>query len=342
MEIRTERLVLRMMRESDAPVLTAYRNDPVVARWQDWDLPYTLERSVSRLREQNERTDFEPGEWTTLAVELDGELIGDVVAHVDERGRVAEIGYTFRPEFQGKGYASEAASAMVDHLLERFPIHRIEASLDKDNVASMRVLEGLGMQFETLTRRSYFMRGEYEDDLRYAMLRDDRTAWLNRPSTPPSSLELVELTPDDAHLWGRLRTHHSQERFVSPMANSFRDALFPEVVDGAPVVPWMRGVLADGERAAFVLMADATEHHPEPYLWRLLVDRMHQRRGLGRLIVGALRDLLASQGHRSMLTSYVEGPGTPAPFYARLGFVPTGRIVGDDDGPHEIEARLTW
>lgn len=56
------------------------------------------------------------GDWTTLAVELNGQVIGDVVAHVDPTGGVAEIGYTLARPRHGKGYAREAASALVEHL----------------------------------------------------------------------------------------------------------------------------------------------------------------------------------------------------------------------------------
>jgi RimJ/RimL family protein N-acetyltransferase len=327
-----------MMRDTDAPVVAAYRDDPAVNVHQDWDLPYTVEIARDRLAQQADLDGVTAGRWVNLALIIeDGTVIGDVACHLHESGRVAEIGYTLRTEFQGAGYASEGAAALVDHVLATTEVHRIEASLDPVNVPSMRVLEAIGMTFESLTRQSYPLRGRWDDDLRYAMLRDDRASWLARPTTPPAALELVELTPDDAYLWGRLRTHRSQERFVSPMALSFRDALFPEVVDGAPVVPWLRGVLADGERAAFVMLAEVTEHHPEPYLWRLLVDRMHQRRHIGSAVLAELRTRLTDQGHRSLLTSWVDGPGSPRRFYEGHGFVPTGQIV---DG--EIEARLSW
>ncbi len=337
----TLRLAVRIMLESDAAVVAAYRDDPAISVFQDWDLPYTVVHARERLAEQADFDGIPVGQWANLAMvrrdDPEQTVIGDLACHLHESGRIAEIGYTLRTEFQGHGYASEGAGALVDHLLATTQVHRIEGSLDKDNVASMRVLEAIGLTFETLTRQSYPMRGGWEDDLRYAMLRDDRAAWLDRPTTPPSTLELVEITPDDAYLWGRLRTHHSQERFVAPMALSFRDALFPEVVDGAPVVPWLRGVVADEERAAFVMLAAVTEHHPEPYLWRLLVDRMHQRRGIGSAVLSELRAVLAAQGHHALLTSWVDGPGSPRPFYERHGFQPTGRIV---DG--EIEARLSW
>lgn len=325
-----------MMREADAPIVAAYRDDPAINVFQDWDLPYTLERATKRLAEQAGFDTIIPGGWMNLAMELDGELIGDLACHVDETGHVAEIGYTLRAEFHGHGFASEGAGALVDHILATTEVHRIGASLDPRNIASMRVLEAIGMTFESFARQSYALRGRWDDDLRFAMLRDDRAAWLARPRTPPSSLEFAEVTPDDAHLWGRLRTHHSQEGFVSPMALTFRDALFPEAIDGATVVPWMRGVLADGDRVAFVMIAEVTEHHPEPYLWRLLVDRMHQRRGVGSRVLAMLTDRLRAEGHTTLLTSWGQGRGSPEPFYLGLGFIPTGRVV---DG--EIEARLS-
>jgi RimJ/RimL family protein N-acetyltransferase len=343
MELRTPRLRLRMMLVTDAEVLTEYRNDPQISALQDWDLPYTLERSRARLEEQAGRDDIAPGEWTSLAVELanpndaEGELIGDVACHLDDKGAIAEIGYTLRREFHGKGYASEAAGALVDHILATTTVHRIEASLDPENVPSMRVLESVGMVFESFARKNYFMRDEWFDDMRYAMLREDRAAWLARPTAAPSVVELVEITPDDAHLWGRVVTHHSQEQLVSPVMRSYRDALFPDVVDGAPVVPWMRGVLADGERVGFVMLAEVTAHHPEPFLWRLLVDRMHQRRGIGSMIIAAVQAHLSALGQGSLLTSWHTGPGSPEGFYFHHGFTPTGRLVDD-----EVEARLSW
>lgn len=331
--LRTERLTIRVARVADAPIFAAYRSNPAIAQYQDWDMPYQAERAITRLTALEAFDDVAEGEWISFAIEHDGEVVGDVVAGIREGGGIAEIGFTLAPAHHGRGFASEAASAMVDHLIANHGVHRIEASLDPENVASMRVLEGLGMRKECLAPSAYLVRGEWVDDLRYAMTADERTAWVNRRRTPPATVELVEITPGEAHLWGRLATHHSQERFVSPMALSFRDALFPEAIDTAwphtggelvPVVPWMRGVLADGERAGFVMLAAPTEHHPVPYLWRLLIDRMHQRRGLGRAVLDLLTDQLRAQGHTTLMVSWGEGVGSPEPFYLGYGFVPTG------------------
>lgn len=333
--ITTPRLTVRIMRVSDAEVFAAYRNDPAVARHQLWDLPYTLDRARQDLADQDERDDVAPGEWTQLAIELNGTVIGDVCCHLDPTGSVAEIGYTLATPFQGKGFATEAARAMADDLVERVGVVRLFGELDPANIASQRVLENLGLTFESHTRLSFLWRGEWTDNMTYGATAQDYRAWRDRPLTPPDDVRLISLTTQNVQQYRRLATHHSQQRFVAPMLDSFTDALFPEDVDGAPVQPVMWGIEADGEAAGFVMIADVTPAHPVPYLWRLLIDRRHQRRGIG---LRALEDLIGQMraaGHAELLVSWVEGSGTPAPFYRRRGFELTGRIV---DG--EVEGRL--
>lgn len=83
------------------------------------------------------------------------------------------------------------------------------------------------------------------------------------------------------------------------------------------------------------MLAEATATTPEPYLWRLLIDRRHQRRGIGGRAVELVVRCLREQGHRVLKTGWVDAPGGPEPFYRDLGFVPTGEL--DDD---EIVAAL--
>jgi RimJ/RimL family protein N-acetyltransferase len=333
--LTTARTRIRTMHTVDAEALAGYRGLPEVAAMQLWDLPYTVEQARQLLAGQHELDGPTEGHWVQLAIERNGTVIGDLACSIRSGGGIAEIGYTMHPHHQGAGLATEAAAELVRYLIEDRGVHRIEAELDPANIASMRLLERLGMVFSHISERTTFWRGAWVDDLHYAMTDDQWRAWVQRPTTPPATIEFVEMTDDDASLFGRLRTHHSQKRFVSPMASSFRDALFPEIVDGAPVVPWLRGVTADGERVAFVMIATVTDAHPHPYLWRLLVDRMHQRRGIGRMILDRLTEQLGAQGATTLLTSWEEGPGSPRPFYARYGFVATGRII---DG--EIEGAL--
>jgi diamine N-acetyltransferase len=99
----------------------------------------------------------------------------------------------------------------------------------------------------------------------------------------------------------------------------------------------MRAIDADGDLVGFVMVARTTPAHPEPYLWRLLVDRMHQRRGIGNATLALVVAQCRAWGDRSLLTSWVPDRGSPAPVYLAAGFVPTGNVI---DG--EIEGRLTF
>lgn len=334
--LRTARLTVRMMTTADAARFAEYRNDPEVARYQLWDLPYTVEEATKTLADQDGQEQLIVGAWTQLAVEADGVVVGDVCCHVDPTANVAEIGYTLAREHQGRGYAREAAQALVDELIDGIGVGRVHGDLDPENVASQRVLESLGLTFEVVSKRSFLWRGEWVDNMTYATTRDDYLAWRSRPTGPPETVELVELDHTNARDFGRLATHKSEERFVAPMTASFTDALFPEDDDaGGPVMPWMRGITADGEPAGFVMLAAATPTNPVPILWRFLIDRRHQRRGIATRALRQVADTLAAAGHRTLLTSWVDGPGSPRPFYERLGFVPTGRLL---DG--EVEATL--
>ena len=167
--LRTERLTLRPLRADDVDIVVAYRNDPEVSAFQDWDLPVTRDRVERDIRAHSAWSDILPGQPMNVGIDLGGELIGDLYVGLSEHGGVAEIGFTLRPEFQGKGYAFEAASAVVADLIERLGCHRILGQLSPENQRSARLLERLGMHVEALAPKSYWCRGAWDDNLVYAM-----------------------------------------------------------------------------------------------------------------------------------------------------------------------------
>jgi RimJ/RimL family protein N-acetyltransferase len=330
--IRTERLLLRPLAQSDVDAYVAYRSDPATLTHMDSRVPPDPDRVRDRVDRFAALGGPAEDVWFQFAITLpeDGAMVGDVGVGIKPGGGVAEIGYVLRPEFRGLGYASEAAGALVDHLIEQHSIHRIEAVLSVLNPASMRVLESIGMQFESITRLSCCVDGVWEDDLHYAMLADDRRAWVGRDRSRVGAVELVEIDDGNVRGFGALATHHSQRRFVAPMAMTFQDALFPETVDGVMCVPWMRGLMADGVPAGFMMCSTTNGLQGGWYLWRLLIDRMHQRRGVGAMAIAALFEHLRALGVPVLYTSCGEGPGGPRRFYERLGFRATGEIVDDE------------
>ncbi|HSJ72663.1 MAG TPA: GNAT family N-acetyltransferase [Acidimicrobiia bacterium] len=334
--ITTQRLVIRAFTPDDVDDLHARRDDPEVARYQNWVTPYPrseAEQMVHDVAAMDGPTDEEW--WMAVVADREtGEAYGDLVVHLTDRARIAEIGYSFGSAHWGHGYAVESLDAFVTYLFEDLGVTRVFGTLHPDNSASAMVMERCGFVFEGHTRSSFWLDDEVSDDWIYGTTRDLWDEWRNRSAVAPEEVALVEITPETADTVLGLVTHKSQERFVSPMGGSFADAMFPEVYNGAPVVPWMRAITADDEIVGFVMVAESTDHHPEPYLWRLLIDRLHQRRGIGDRALRLVEEAFMARGDSAMTVSWSDGKGSPRPFYERNGYVPTGEI---EDG--EVVAR---
>ncbi len=208
--------------------------------------------------------------------------------------------------------------------------------LHPDNAASAMVLERVGMLFEGHTVMSYWdpVDGP-SDDWIYGMTRPDRDRWEARVTSSPEVVTLEEITAGNLDEVYRLRTHKSQEAFVAPVPRSIAQGAFPGDLDGHPIESWSRVIMADGEPAGFVMMADRTEHHPRPFLWRLLIDREHQRRGIGIRALDLVVEYARANGASDLDVSWHQGKGSPEAFYLAYGFEPTGRVLED-----EIEGRL--
>jgi diamine N-acetyltransferase len=146
-------------------------------------------------------------------------------------------------------------------------------------------------------------------------------------TTGPMSLR--EITDDNREAVVALRVGPGQERFVASVAKSLEDAA--TTPEGNP---WYRAIYAGDEPVGFVMLSwDVT---PAPgiigpwFLWRLLIDERHQRRGHGRAALDLIVDLIRAAGATELLTSYQPGEGEPWPFYEKLGFRPTGEVDGSE------------
>jgi RimJ/RimL family protein N-acetyltransferase len=175
--IRTARLLLRPWRphdESDRAVFRAHRSDPDVVRYL-----YTPVMSAEEADHRLARWDATitaPSRWMNLAVVLQetGDVVGDVgVAWMGDHHREAEIGYTFAPRHHGRGYATEAATAMVELAFVQLGAHRVCGRLDARNVRSARLLERLGMRREAYFVQNEWVKGEWTDEIVYAVLADE-------------------------------------------------------------------------------------------------------------------------------------------------------------------------
>ena len=111
--------------------------------------------------------------WLAIALRSDGRQIGGMGLTVDARHQHAELGYWLGVPYWGKGYATEAAREMMRYGFEDLHLHRTFASHFKDNLASGRVLQKLGMRYEGC-QREHIQKWEQFIDLElYGMLRQD-------------------------------------------------------------------------------------------------------------------------------------------------------------------------
>lgn len=156
--------------------MLSYRGRADVCRYLPFE-PMSRERVLERLATDLGRTDItDEHQALTLGVELaaTGAVIGDVVLFFHSREHAAgELGYVFAPEVSGHGYATEACAAMLDLAFDQLGLHRVTARLDARNESSARLAARLGMRLEAHFVSSEFFKGEWSDELVYAVLADE-------------------------------------------------------------------------------------------------------------------------------------------------------------------------
>lgn len=145
--LTTNRLVIRRFGAADLDAFHGYRNDPEVARYQGWTVPYPRDHARSLIDEMVAVELFGRGVWTQLAVERQdlGGLIGDVGVRVEPDESTVELGVTFSAPAQGAGYATEALGAIVEHLLGVQEFERVIAVAHQDHRRVHRLLERVGL-----------------------------------------------------------------------------------------------------------------------------------------------------------------------------------------------------
>ncbi|QNM96044.1 GNAT family N-acetyltransferase [Chitinimonas koreensis] len=184
MLIETQRLRLRPLAEPDLATFMVYRNDPEVAHWQGFDVPYPLESAQALFAECDAARPPSPGEWRQIAIarRSDDALLGDCAVCLSADGRQAELGITLAPQHQGQGYAAETFAALFDWLFGSCGLHRVHASCDPANLASARLLRRVGMRQEGHLRQSLWFKGGWADDLVFGLLAEE---WKAARRSPP-------------------------------------------------------------------------------------------------------------------------------------------------------------
>jgi RimJ/RimL family protein N-acetyltransferase len=178
--VRLARLMLRPLTEADVGDLVEYRSIPEVCRY----VPFEPQRTADVIARINgawrHQTLDQEGDSITLGAELmdSGKLIGDVMVRwVSAEHSCGEIGYVFNPAYSGRGYAAEAAHAGLHLAFDDLRLHRVIARIDARNSASGRLATRLGMRQEAHLRENEWFKGEWTDEIDFAMLAQEWPSW---------------------------------------------------------------------------------------------------------------------------------------------------------------------
>jgi ribosomal-protein-alanine N-acetyltransferase len=176
-DLTTPRLVLRPLRDSDAEALFAVFSDPAVMRY--WSTPPWVDLAQARRKIADDAAGHAAGEHLALGIVRrdDGRLIGRCTLFDRSPGcRRAQVGYGLAASAWGRGFATEAVTALLDHGFGALDLNRVEADIDPRNTASARTLERLGFRREGVLRERWIVDGEVSDSAIYGLLRREWVA----------------------------------------------------------------------------------------------------------------------------------------------------------------------
>ncbi|KAA9345548.1 GNAT family N-acetyltransferase [Adhaeribacter soli] len=174
-ELQTDRLILRQVRESDAPEILFLRSDDAVMKYLDREKMESLNEARQLI--QDALISVKKNEGIMWAICLRGTdfLIG-TIGHwrFDKAHHRSEIGYTIRPAFWGQGLMSEAMQAVLDYGFNQLHLHSVEANVNPNNQASIKLLEKHGFVKEAHFKENYYFRGRFLDSAIYSLLKPKR------------------------------------------------------------------------------------------------------------------------------------------------------------------------
>lgn len=181
--IKSKRLLLKDLTVAEAEAVFQYRSLPQVTIFQGW-APISVAEVTRFIEEDICHTLNQPDTWFQLGIFMrEGQaLIGDLGIHFlyDDhqsdpshgtrgQGSVVEIGITIAPQFQGKGFATEAVGCGLDFLFDQLNISKVVASVDPKNQKSMALMENIGFHLKGIHKNAVLFREEWTDDAVFEM-----------------------------------------------------------------------------------------------------------------------------------------------------------------------------
>lgn len=181
--LSSERLVLNETTADDAQAVFELFSDKRVTEYYDLDVFDSIGQALDLIEGDSKKAlDNQMQRWA-VREKTSGDYIGGCgINRFEPERHVAVIGYEFHREFWGKGYATEAVSAVIEFAFSSScpkKVNRIEAYTMQGNLASESLLHKLGFKAEGILREHSFWKGQYHDLTLFSLLKKDHIAQNN-------------------------------------------------------------------------------------------------------------------------------------------------------------------
>jgi RimJ/RimL family protein N-acetyltransferase len=173
--IRGEKICLRPVTRADLLLLDAHAND-VEFNSEYNNFGFTPDQHLTSIFERDGL--LSPGMGTLVVLTLDDQFVGSVSYHITHYGpnsgsSAYNIGIELEPGHRGKGYGVEAQKLLAQYLFMTYPIRRVEASTDVENIPEQRALEKAGFSRDGILRQAQWRNGQWHDLMVYSKLRGE-------------------------------------------------------------------------------------------------------------------------------------------------------------------------
>lgn len=168
--LQTQRLILRQIAIADVEDIFAYASDPQVTAYTLWETHQSIDDTYEYINNVALEL-YRSGRGITWGVitKESGKLIGTCSLQTTTIHRRAELGYTLARNYWGQGLMTEAAKTAIAFGFHTMHLLRIQAFCAVENVASSRVLEKAGMEFEGVLHNYVFTKERPWDVKMYAI-----------------------------------------------------------------------------------------------------------------------------------------------------------------------------
>lgn len=169
-----EVLYLREVTPDDWSLLHEFASNEDVCKFQPWG-PNTEEDSkffiAQAIRDRNKR--HRSRFVFTIVLKETEKVVGNIEMNITDWDGVGEIGFVIHHKYWGRGYAKQAVCLMLKHCFECCELQRVAAVCDPNNVASIKVLEKVGMVKEGVLRKDLYIKGKWRDSVVYSLLKEE-------------------------------------------------------------------------------------------------------------------------------------------------------------------------